>query len=199
MPLASRPLALIRPGRLVQMSFRLTRLVRTSFRAIGLSLLPPLKLLPRVFLLEEICQIASRVFRKNFFSSSLRWLTLRRCRRQRSQLDAFSASSLPLTLLSSPGVFPQSFPVALELRRVGVGHRWRITVGAEAAELQGPWLALEPRPRLSSVFPLPSSVLPLLSSFQPRADLVQTSRRVGPGERAHAVFLLTLGSGRSPG
>ncbi len=32
---------------------------------------------------------------------------------------------------------PQSFPVALELRRVGVGHRWRITVGADAAELKG--------------------------------------------------------------
>ncbi len=71
--------------------------------------------------LAENCQIVSRVFRKNFFSSSLRWLTLRRCRRQRSQLDAFSASSLPLTLLSSPGVFPQSFPVALELSSGGRG------------------------------------------------------------------------------
>ncbi len=32
---------------------------------------------------------------------------------------------------------PQSFPVALELRRVGVGHRPRITDGADATELQG--------------------------------------------------------------
>ncbi len=48
---------------------------------------------------------------------------------------------------------PQSFPVALELRRVGVGHRPRITVGADAAELQGPWSALKPRPRPSSSSP----------------------------------------------
>ncbi len=67
---------------------------------------------------------------------------------------------------------PQSFPVALELRRVGVGHRGRITVGADAAELQGPWSAPEPRPRLSSLFCRPSS-------FQLRAYLVQTRSRTG--------------------
>ncbi len=63
----------------------------------------------------------------------------------------------PVSVLRPPPLFfrahsPQSFPVALELRRVGVGHRWRITVDADAAELQGPWSALEPRPRLSSLF-----------------------------------------------
>ena len=49
---------------------------------------------------------------------------------------------------------PKSFPVAQELRRVGVGHRWRITDGADAAELQGPWSAPELRPRLSSCLPV---------------------------------------------
>ena len=46
---------------------------------------------------------------------------------------AFSSSScLPLL----PGIFPQSFPVALELRRVGVDPRPRIVVGADATVLQ---------------------------------------------------------------
>ncbi len=53
MPLASRRLALLRPGRLVRTSFRWVRLVQTSSRASVLSLSSPLELPLRVFLLER--------------------------------------------------------------------------------------------------------------------------------------------------
>ena len=69
--------------------------------------------------------------------------------KKKSKEDLISVLPLPVFLFSLlPGGFPPKLPVALELRRVGVGHRPRIAVDVDAAELQGPWSAPEPRPRL---------------------------------------------------
>ncbi len=101
-----------------------------------------------------------------------RSLTVHASRRKMPASRRRSQLALPLVFVSSSsssGHSPQSFPVALELRRVGVGHRPRITVGADAAELQGPWSAPD-RGRgclPSSVFPLP---LPLPNDESDQAN-----------------------------
>jgi len=49
---------------------------------------------------------------------------------------------LPLPLPLPPGTFPQSFPVALELRRVGADRKSRALADADATEPQGDGEAL---------------------------------------------------------
>ncbi len=82
---------------------------------------------------------------------------------------------------------PQSLPVALELRRLGVGHRWRITVDAEATGLQGPWSAPELKPRVSS-----SSSFPLRPSSLRRTQLLRRRCRRGRQRSQYEAFPYSL-------
>ena len=118
---------------------------------------PPQSSMSRSFVrLSEICQIVF-LFYKEFSARGVSSSDLPlRCADLLRRSFAPAAADFIFILSSLPP--PQSFPVALELRRVGVGHRPRIMVGADATELQGPWSALEPRPRLSSLSPLPVCV-----------------------------------------
>ncbi len=102
-----------------------------------------------------------------FFSALLRLI--------RSPFSVLRLSHFPV-----PGVFHKSFPVALELRRVGVGHRWRITVDADATELQGPWSAPELRPRLSSSSFLALSFFSSTSPFEKRVNSPPKSKSRDP-------------------
>ena len=136
----------------------------------------------------KFCQIDSRTFQKKPRRRRAPGRR-RRCRRDAcAPSGSPSSSCLALSSCCSPR---RASPSPWSSARVGVGHRPRITDGADAAELQGLWSALELRPRLSSSSFLPPKDVP------PRPDEEQYVLPEDPGGSRHVLPQLSPISSRT--